>query len=335
MVFRGVARVFDTKNDKQYEAIGAFWDELSSVYGRKNLRGLGYNWHEDSFEYILGFTPEYEAYVEKMSSRKVRDTAIERLMLEAVELCKSRFGEDCVIRSVGIPELGWTTYETTVDSLSSTYSEIWASSSIPLTFEIEEFDDEGHARISVNRQTTGRVNVVLFEPEIPQNAGNIMRTCVATNCRLHIIKPCGFDIEGQKFRRFTTNHISSAQFYIHESWEDFVSKQHIGTKADSFFLTRYGRVPHSSIDFAGVPLDHDIYIVFGRESTGVPLDILKANIDNCFRIPMHADCRSLNVSNAAAITIYECMRQLSYIGLSLTEVQKGEDFLESYDIGRE
>lgn len=96
-------------------------------------------------------------------------------------------------------------------------------------------------------------------------------------------------------------------------------------------MTRYGKKPHSSIDFAGVPNDEDIYLIFGKESTGIPYDILRDNLGNCFRIPMHGDCRSLNLSNAAAIAIYECMRQLNYQGLSLTEVQKGEDFLESYD----
>lgn len=173
----------------------------------------------------------------------------------------------------------------------------------------------------------GRVNVVLFEPEIPQNTGNIMRTCVATNCMLHLIKPLGFDIENKKFKRATTNHITWAEYKLYENFEDFVSQN----DGEFFYLTRYGKKPHSDIDFAGVPSDRDIYIIFGKESTGIPYDILKANLDRCFRIPMHADCRSLNLANTAAITIYECMRQLGYPNLSLTEVQKGENFLESYD----
>ena len=172
-----------------------------------------------------------------------------------------------------------------------------------------------------------RVNVVLFEPEIPQNTGNIMRTCVATDCKLHLIGPLGFDINNKKFRRATTNHITWAEYQYYESFAEF-EKKNVGAY---FFMTRYGKKPHSSIDFAGVPADKEIYLIFGKESTGVPYDILKAHLDNCFRIPMHADCRSLNLSNAAAIAIYECMRQLDYPNLSLTEVQKGEDFLESYD----
>ena len=173
----------------------------------------------------------------------------------------------------------------------------------------------------------GRVNVVLFEPEIPQNTGNIMRTCVATDVMLHIIKPLGFDIDNPKFKRFSTNHITWAEYILYENYEDFLAKN----DGEFFYMTRYGKKPHSDIDFASIPSDRNIYLVFGKESTGIPYDILQANLDRCFRIPMHPDCRCLNVSNSAAIAIYECMRQLDYPGLSCTEVQKGEDFLESYD----
>lgn len=172
-----------------------------------------------------------------------------------------------------------------------------------------------------------RINVVLFEPEIPQNAGNIMRTCVAAACKLHLIKPLGFDIDNPKFRRSTTNHITWADYNIYENYEDFASKN----EGEYFFMTRYGKKPPSDIDFAGIPSEKKIYLIFGKESTGVPKEILKANLDRCFRLPMTAECRSLNLSNAAAIVIYEVLRQTGYQGLSLTEVQKGEDYLESYD----
>lgn len=172
-----------------------------------------------------------------------------------------------------------------------------------------------------------RVNVVLFEPEIPQNTGNIMRTCVAADCALHIIKPLGFDIENPKFRRATTNHITWADYTLYESYEDFAEKN----PGEYYYMTRYGKVPPSDIDFKAVPTDTPIYLILGKESTGIPYEILKSRLDRCFRIPMAGDCRSLNISNAAAIAIYECMRQLDYPNLSLTEVQKGEDFLESYD----
>ena len=175
------------------------------------------------------------------------------------------------------------------------------------------------------------VNVVLFEPEIPQNCGNIMRTCVAAGCALHIIGPCGFDLDNPKFRRATTNHITWADYKLYGSYDEFAA----ANKGQFFFMTRYGKVPPSSIDFKAVAdSGEDIFLIFGKESTGVPYDILKAHIDRCFRIPMAGECRSLNLSNAAAIVIYEVMRQLDYPGLSMTEVQKGEDFLDSYDISR-
>ena len=172
-----------------------------------------------------------------------------------------------------------------------------------------------------------RLNVVLFEPEIPQNAGNIMRTCVAAGFGLHLIKPLGFDIDNPKFRRSTTNHITWAEYEQYENYEDFKSRN----DGEYYFMTRYGKVPPSDIDFRSVDSDRNIYLIFGKESTGIPKDILKDNIDRCFRIPMTGECRSLNLSNAAAIAIYECLRQLGNPGLSFTEVQNGEDYLESYD----
>lgn len=174
-----------------------------------------------------------------------------------------------------------------------------------------------------------RINVVLFEPEIPQNAGNIMRTCVATNCALHMIKPFGFDIESAKFKRATTNHITWADYKVYDSFENFRAQNE--KQGDFFFMTRYGKKSHSGINFAAVAPERKIFLVFGKESTGVPYEILLYYLDSCFRIPMAENCRSLNLSNAAAIAIYECMRQLNYPDLSLVEVQKGEDFLESYD----
>ena len=173
----------------------------------------------------------------------------------------------------------------------------------------------------------GRLNVVLFEPEIPQNAGNIMRTCVAAGFELHLIKPLGFDIDNPKFRRSTTNHITWAEYTLYENYGDFAGRN----PGEYFFMTRYGKVPPSEIDFRSIPEDQTIYLILGKESTGIPGDILRANMDRCFRIPMTGECRSLNLSNAAAIAVYECLRQLGYPGLSFTEVQNGEDYLESYD----
>ncbi|SCW63979.1 tRNA (cytidine/uridine-2'-O-)-methyltransferase [Ruminococcaceae bacterium YRB3002] len=178
------------------------------------------------------------------------------------------------------------------------------------------------------------VHVVLYEPEIAPNCGNIMRTCVACGCALHIIGPTGFDLNSPKFRRATTNHITWADYRMYGSYDEFMAS--VAPGAEFFFMTRYGKVPPSSIDFKSVDAaGSDIYLLFGKESTGIPYDILRAHLDRCFRIPMAPECRSLNLSNAVAITIYEVMRQLGYPGLSSVEVQKGENFLEepeSYDI---
>ena len=175
-----------------------------------------------------------------------------------------------------------------------------------------------------------KVNIVLFEPEIPQNTGNIMRTCVAAGCGLHIIKPLGFDIEDPKFRRATTNHITWADYKLYDDWKSFAA----ANDGEYFFMTRYGKVPPSEIDFKSAGETGKIFLVFGKESTGIPGDILRANMDRCFRIPMAPECRCLNLSNACAVAVYEVMRQLDYPGLSKSESIKGEDFLErnySYD----
>ena len=171
-----------------------------------------------------------------------------------------------------------------------------------------------------------RLNVVLFEPEIPQNTGNIMRTCVAAGFGLHLIKPLGFDIDSPKFKRATTNHITWAEYVLYEDYEDFKGKN----PGEYYFMTRYGKVPPSDIDFKSIPDDREIYLIFGKESTGIPPEILRSNMERCFRIPMTAECRCLNLSNAAAVVIYEVMRQTGYPGLSAEEVQKGADYLEGY-----
>ena len=116
---------------------------------------------------------------------------------------------------------------------------------------------------------------------------------------------------------------------MYDSFENFRAQNE--KQGDFFFMTRYGKKSHSGINFAAVAPERKIFLVFGKESTGVPYEILLSYLDSCFRIPMAENCRSLNLSNAAAIAIYECMRQLNYPDLSLVEVQKGEDFLESYD----
>jgi len=170
------------------------------------------------------------------------------------------------------------------------------------------------------------VHVVLFEPEIPQNTGNIIRTCVAANTKLHLIEPLGFDLHKKDIKRSTTNHLEYVDYSVYPDFEDFESKN----QGEYFYLTRYGKKPHSGFDFS-CP-DKNIYLIFGKESTGISYDRLKNHLDRCFRIPMTDKARSLNLSNCVSIVVYEVMRQQGYPGLFLHEVQKGEDFLESYDM---
>lgn len=166
------------------------------------------------------------------------------------------------------------------------------------------------------------INVVLYEPEIPQNTGNIMRTCVATNSHLHLIKPLGFKLDDAHMKRSAVNYIENLNYTVYENWEDFKSKNN-GT---FYYLTRYGHKPHSTFDYTNK--DENIYLVFGKESTGIPKEILKNDLEHCMRIPMTDKVRALNVSNSVAIMIYEVLRQQDYRDLLRDEPFKGKDYLE-------
>ena len=165
------------------------------------------------------------------------------------------------------------------------------------------------------------INVVLYEPEIPENTGNIMRTCVATNTTLHLIKPLGFSLDDSYIKRSGVNYISNCHYTIYENYEDF-KKQNPGTY---YYLTRYGRKPHTSFDYSNS--NENIYFIFGKESTEIPKEILKDDLEHCMRIPMTDKVRALNLSNCAAIVIYEVLRQQNYEGLLFKEPHKSEDFI--------
>ena len=151
------------------------------------------------------------------------------------------------------------------------------------------------------------LNIVLFEPEIPANTGNIMRTCVATNTKLHLIKPLGFSLEEKYIKRCGAGYIDKCDYVLYESIDDFFSKND-GT---FYFLTRYGHKPHSSFDYSNS--NENIYFVFGKESTGIPFEILKPFIDKCLRIPMTD----------------EALRQQNYDGLLFDEPHKDKDIIEN------
>lgn len=169
-------------------------------------------------------------------------------------------------------------------------------------------------------------HIVLYEPEIPGNTGNIMRTCMATGSRLHLIEPLGFSLDEKHLRRSGMDYIRETDFTIYPNWDAFLEAN---PGANLFFMTRYGRKAPSEFDFASV--NGDVYLVLGKESTGVDKKILRQHLDQCMRLPMVEDARSLNLSNCAAIGIYEILRQQGYPGLSATEWLKGEDFLETLE----
>lgn len=165
------------------------------------------------------------------------------------------------------------------------------------------------------------INIVLYEPEIPGNTGNIMRTCVATNTKLHLIEPLGFILNDKTIKRSGVNYIDKLEYEVYPNFDDFLSKN----KGEYYFFTRYGKVPHTSFDFTDT--NKDIYLIFGKESTGIPKSILRNHLDRCMRLPTTANVRSLNLSNCAAIALYEVLRQQDYKGLLTKEPHKGEDWL--------
>lgn len=166
------------------------------------------------------------------------------------------------------------------------------------------------------------IHVVLYEPEIPQNTGNIMRTCVATGAHLHLIEPLGFKLDEQKVRRSGLDYRLDAFVSVYPNYEDFTAKN-LGMY---YFITRYGQKAPSSVDFSQTI--ENIYLIFGKESSGIPKSILKAYKEQCLRLPMVESARSLNLSNTVAIVVYEVLRQLDYPGLSKVEVIKGVDWLD-------
>ena len=167
-------------------------------------------------------------------------------------------------------------------------------------------------------------NIVLYEPEIPQNTGNIMRTCAGTDTVLHLIEPLGFKMDEKHLVRAAVNYVPNVDFIIYKNWEDFLEKNPNGKK---YFLTRYGqKTPHElKLDDP----DETYYFIIGKESTGVPKEILREYFDDCIRIPTNDKIRSLNISNVAAVCIFEALRQQDYNDLSRYEPEtlKGKDWL--------
>ena len=165
------------------------------------------------------------------------------------------------------------------------------------------------------------VNIVLFEPEIPENTGNIMRTCAATNAKLHLIRPLGFALSSSVIKRSGVNYVDKVDYTLYDDFDDFLNKNH----GEYYFFTRYGKKAHSEFNFSNK--NQNIYLIFGKESTGIPKDILRNYLDRCIRIPCSNNVRCLNVANSVAIAVYEVMRQQDYPDLVRHEPFKGEDWL--------
>ena len=146
------------------------------------------------------------------------------------------------------------------------------------------------------------LNIVLVEPEIPQNCGNIARTCAATGCRLHLIRPLGFDISEKAVKRAGLDYWHMVEVIDYENLEDFFARNDV---KQMWCLST--KAPRS---YTEARFSDGCYLFFGKETRGLPEDFLEAHRKNCVRIPMRAEARSLNLSNAVAITVFEALRQL-------------------------
>ena len=151
------------------------------------------------------------------------------------------------------------------------------------------------------------LNIVLVEPEIPQNCGNIARTCAATGCRLHLIRPLGFDISEKAVKRAGLDYWHLVEVFDYDNLEDFFAKNDI---KQMWCLST--KAPQS---YTEAKFQDGCYLFFGKETRGLPEDFLEKHRSECIRIPMRDVARSLNLSNSVAITVYEALRQLDFPGL--------------------
>ena len=170
------------------------------------------------------------------------------------------------------------------------------------------------------------INIILFQPEIPTNTGNIIRTCLATNSKLHIIKPIGFDLHPKWTKRAAAGRLlSNIEHEIHDSYEQFLKKY---KNKEIFYITRYGMKNYSDAPFKKIYSENkEVWIMFGKESTGIPKKIMQKSLNHCLRIPMVPEERSLNLATTVMLLAYEIHRQNNFNGLSEYEVQKGKDFI--------
>ena len=151
------------------------------------------------------------------------------------------------------------------------------------------------------------INIVLIEPEIPQNTGNIARTCAATGASLHLVKPMGFEIDDRKLKRAGLDYWHQLDITYYENTEEFFEKNN----GENFFYFST-KAPRA---YSDVKYPQRCFLVFGKETKGLPEPLLEANLERCVRMPMRETLRSLNLSNTVAIAVYETLRQRDFEGL--------------------
>ncbi len=156
-----------------------------------------------------------------------------------------------------------------------------------------------------------KLNIVLVEPEIPQNTGNIARTCAAIGAKLHLVYPLGFSVSEKEVKRAGLDYWDKLDIEEHKSFGDFLQKYE-PEKNNMFFVTTKGKQVYSDVNYSGFD---EIFVLFGKETKGLPEDILKKYLDKTVRIPMRKALRSLNLSNAVAIVAYDIFRQCDFFNL--------------------
>ena len=156
-----------------------------------------------------------------------------------------------------------------------------------------------------------KLNVVMVEPEIPQNTGNIARTCAATGTKLHLVHPLGFDVSEKAVKRAGLDYWDKVEIEEHKSFEEFLEK-YKPEEHNMFFATTKGQHVYSDPNYGEM---EEVFILFGKETKGLPEDILQKYIDKTIRIPMRETLRSLNLSNSVSIVVYDVLRQKQFEGL--------------------
>ena len=152
------------------------------------------------------------------------------------------------------------------------------------------------------------INIVLVEPEIPQNTGNIVRTCAGCHARLHLVRPLGFSTDDRYLKRAGLDYWYMVDISYYDCFDDVLARAaKEESKGQFYYCTTKGKLRHSDVRYGP-----DDWLVFGKETKGLPESLLAANYDHCIRIPMRPEFRSLNLSNAVAIVAFEAMRQLDY-----------------------